>query len=175
MSLILRLHSVNYIMISRFMLNLRSIHSTPEHEGDATYTQGNPDFMQTNLFGDLAATVDFPFRASSVAVSMAESSGESSDSTQDEHVPASRWTSHPTPCVQPFFHPVVLVLNKGLVGMMSRNGTGRTTSRPRMLRAGRPKCSVAETETRLERCLTCIRLVRVVRPAEYWRTYTAST
>ena len=33
MSLIV--HSVNCIMISRFMLNLRSIHSTPEHEGDA--------------------------------------------------------------------------------------------------------------------------------------------
>ena len=84
-------------MISRFMLNLRSIHSTPQEQADATYTAGHPDFIQSNVLGDLAATVDFPFRASTEILSTSTESGSSDSETREGDAPQSQWPSQQTP------------------------------------------------------------------------------
>ena len=62
------------------MLNLRSIHPSSDHSGDETYTEGHPDFIQTNILGDLAATIDF----SNPSDSSASSTQESLDSSTTE-------------------------------------------------------------------------------------------
>ena len=59
------IHRVNSILISRFMLNLRVVHSCEADDGDTTFTQGHIAFVQTRILGDLAAYIDYSSSSSS--------------------------------------------------------------------------------------------------------------
>ncbi|KAJ3526198.1 hypothetical protein NM688_g8287 [Phlebia brevispora] len=88
---------VNSIMISRFMLNLRAVHSSSNDHGDVTFTQGHVDFIQSNVLGDLGAVIEYGTPSSSLSSLSGRSALISDGTPSDEESDGSLATAHHRP------------------------------------------------------------------------------